>query len=214
MKARSAVLLVVAGLLLLAVAAATGSSGIPTGVGGSDDLGLGNPGGGVLETPPVSSEPIAYGVVLVMIIVAVLALFGAAAVLLALAGLRFRRRRRLVRLARPLDGESIADGDVWLATATRRAMSVLDSRKGGPPADAVVAAWVQLEADAAARGTEREPHQTPTEFTVRLLADHDADDNALRELTKLYHRARFGEPGTVTADDAEAARRALERIAT
>jgi hypothetical protein len=214
MKVRLAVLLVVAGLLLLAVVAATGSSGIPTGVGGADELGLGDPGGEVGQAPPVSSEPIALGVVFVIIIVVVLALFGAGVVLFALAGVRFQRRRRLTRLQRPVDGDVIEGDDVWLITATRRAMSALDKRVGGPPADAVVAAWVQLEADAAARGTEREPHQTPTEFTARLLAEHTADRAALQELKSLYHRARFGKPGNVTAGDATAARRALERLAT
>jgi Domain of unknown function (DUF4129) len=88
----------------------------------------------------------------------------------------------------------------------------MDRQEGGPPSGAVVAAWVELERSAAATGTEREPHQTPTEFTAAIIADHTVDTAALRDLRVLYHRARFGTPGDVTAADAMAARSALEKI--
>jgi hypothetical protein len=77
----------------------------------------------------------------------------------------------------------------------------------------VIAAWVHLEQAAAASGTEREAHQTPSEFTETVLAEHEADSVALHELKAVYQRARFGEPGQVSSADAEAARAALERIA-
>jgi hypothetical protein len=93
-------------------------------------------------------------------------------------------------------------------------VSEMDRRKGGPPSDAVIAAWVQLEEAAAASGTERAPHQTPSEFTETVLCQHNADAEALEDLRRLYHRARFGKPETVTPEDVTAARAALERIGT
>jgi hypothetical protein len=59
------------------------------------------------------------------------------------------------------------------------------------PADAVVAAWLQLEEAAADSGLVRGPAQTPAEFTVTVLGVTHADASATRQLLDLYHRARF-----------------------
>lgn len=213
MKVRLAVLLAVAGMLLLAVVVARGSSGIPVGQGvitGFDGGGWSSPQG---EAAPVDSPPVAVGLGILLLLVGILALFMIAAVVLAFAGWQRLRMRRGMRLALSAADDDVESGQVWLARATRRAMSEMDRRVGGPPSDAVVAAWVRLEEEAAAKGAERQPHQTPTEFAERLLDDLVRDGDALRELKTLYHRARFGKPGSVTDNDAAAARRALERIA-
>src|SRR5688500_15192567 len=182
MKVRVPVLLVVAGLLLLAVLAARGSTGIPTGTPGFGDD---PPASGSAFQPAgteLSSEPFAIGAGVLILLTVMAVLFGLAMVLFVLAGIRFRRRTRM-RVARPPAGQD-ADlaGTEWLATATRKALSEMEQRLGGPPGDAVIAAWVQLERSAAATGIERAPHQTPTEFTTALLDGQTADAQAVDEL--------------------------------
>ncbi|ALG06545.1 DUF4129 domain-containing protein [Kibdelosporangium phytohabitans] len=213
MKVRLPVLLAVAAFLLLAVVAARGSSGIPTGVvepgAGS---GSAASGGAPPEAPPVSSDVFGYGAGVVIVLVFVVAFFGLAILLVALSGIRARRHKRARQ--RGIVADEVVDGaEPWLARAGKRALLELDSKVGGPPSDAVIAAWVQLERSAAETGVERQPHQTPTEFTAAVLAAQNADAEALATLRKLYHRARFGRPGGVTDDDAVLARRALEQIA-
>ena len=68
------------------------------------------------------------------------------------------------------------------------------------PTDAIVAAWLALEAAASASGVVREPAETPTEFTVDVLAATSADPGATRDLLALYHRARFSAAGVTRAD--------------
>jgi hypothetical protein len=211
MKVRLPVLLAVAAFLVLAVVAARGSSGIPRGTADLDAGFTPGSGGPPVGTPPISSEPIAYGAGVLILIVTAAVLFGLAILLVALSGIRFYRQKRM-RLRTVVSDETVDSVEPWLARATERALSEMDRKVGGPPSDAVIAAWVQLEESAAETGVERRPHQTPTEFTAAVLAGQNADEQALRTLRTLYHRARFGQPGNVTEDDARAARRALESI--
>lgn len=81
------------------------------------------------------------------------------------------------------------------------------------PADAVTAAWLELERAAASSGVERRPSATPTEFTTTVLDATHADPTATRTLLGLYHRARFAPHAVIGAGDVAAARRSLERIA-
>ena len=68
-------------------------------------------------------------------------------------------------------------------------------RTAARPADAVIAAWVQLEAAAERSGVPRDPASTPTEFTVVVLDRTPVDPATTRILLRLYLRARFsGEP--------------------
>jgi hypothetical protein len=76
----------------------------------------------------------------------------------------------------------------------------------------VIAAWLELERAAEESDHGREAHQTPTEFTDALVAEHAAIQRAVGELRTLYHRARFGRPGEVGQQEAEAARLALDEI--
>ena len=62
---------------------------------------------------------------------------------------------------------------------------------GGVPRNAVVAAWSRFEEQAARAGLGRQRWETSTEFTLRLLEHVHADDQSVRRLASLYHRARF-----------------------
>ncbi len=85
-------------------------------------------------------------------------------------------------------------------------------RREGEPSDAVVAAWVALEAAALRSGVPRDPAATPTEFAVEVLDRTAADRTATRSLLAAYHRVRFsGLP--VTVDDVERAAADLRQVA-
>lgn len=215
MRDRLPALLVVAAMLVLAVAAARGESAVPRGA----------PLGTVVEPPESAVGPspeagernffldllggITAGVFLLL--AAVMLLIFLAGALAMLAGIR-RRRGRLARfyMDEPRRDDLPSGGSpADLVEAARAARVELSRRAGGPPADAIIAAWLVLE-DAAARG--RAAHETPTEFTARVVAEQDLDGAAVAELRLLYHRARFGPPGQVTEADAAAASEALRRI--
>ncbi|MGH8773715.1 MAG: DUF4129 domain-containing protein [Jiangellaceae bacterium] len=97
--------------------------------------------------------------------------------------------------------EAADEGAARLAAAAR-----------GQAGDAVVACWMALEDAASACGTPRGAAQTPTEFTVDLLARYDADADAVNGLLRLYQQARFG-LAPVADSAAREARAALQRIA-
>ncbi|WP_152192973.1 DUF4129 domain-containing protein [Georgenia satyanarayanai] len=84
---------------------------------------------------------------------------------------------------------------------------------GGEPGDAVIAAWLELEAAAASSGVERAPSDTPTELTTAVLDATSADAGATRGLLRLYHRARFAPHSVLTAEDVTEAGRCLELLA-
>jgi len=80
------------------------------------------------------------------------------------------------------------------------------------PSDAVVAGWLAFEQFAARKGWVREPHETTTEFTARLLAASPAPPGPVATLRGLYQKVRFG--GQVpTDDDVAQAQQALVDIA-
>jgi hypothetical protein len=80
------------------------------------------------------------------------------------------------------------------------------------PHDGVILAWLAFEEAAARHGMERNPAQTPTEFTANLLERSpipSADTDGLRGL---YLRARFSHLPTLDKDSRQA-RLHLVRIA-
>ncbi|KGM12105.1 hypothetical protein N869_00540, partial [Cellulomonas bogoriensis 69B4 = DSM 16987] len=85
-------------------------------------------------------------------------------------------------------------------------------RRTTAPGDAVVAAWVALEAAAERTGILRDRASTPTEFTVTVLDRTDVDPQATRTLLDLYLQARFGRTA-LTDEDVAAASTALQTLA-
>lgn len=208
-------LLVGAGLVLVALAA-RGTSPIPF-----DGTLI-----GPAPVPPAASaeseESRAEGVVgvvggslvallVVLLCVLVVASLGAALMMLGPRRERVRRESGAVAVA-PDDAEDGRPGAELLLTGARKALVELRGRPPGPPSDAVVAAWLNLEEAAAAGGAPRQDHETPTEFTGALLARYEVDTEAAATLRGLYQRARFGAPERVSDEDAASAERALERV--
>ena len=96
-----------------------------------------------------------------------------------------------------------------LRTGIELALQVLDEQR--EPADAIVRAWLGLQETAEESGIVRQPAETPTEFTSRILSRAFADDRAVRTLLRLYLRTRFGDH-PVTTDDVAAVRAALQEL--
>ena len=96
-----------------------------------------------------------------------------------------------------------------LRTATAHAETLL--RDGEHSPDAIIAAWLALEEAAGRSGATRAPAQTPTEFTIEVLAATPATPAAVTELLGLFHLARFAHTET-TADNIAAARTALRQL--
>lgn len=119
--------------------------------------------------------------------------------------LRFNRRGRRpdVRwdLAEPTGHEELAE----VVDEGLRALQT------GRVADAIIACWVKLEEAAAAVGVVRDPAETATELTARVLHRHDVSIVAIDTLLDLYREARYSEHGMGDVSRA-AAQSALARV--
>ena len=82
----------------------------------------------------------------------------------------------------------------------------------GPPRNAIVACWMQLEHDAAAAGLGRVASETAAEYAARVVAAASVDPGPIGELAALYREARFSRH---ELDDVHRARAlaALDRVA-
>ncbi|WP_091037180.1 DUF4129 domain-containing protein [Microbacterium oxydans] len=60
------------------------------------------------------------------------------------------------------------------------------------PGDSIVAAWVGLEESATDAGAGRAPHETPSEFTVRIIGRRAGIAADVVGLLRLYEQVRFG----------------------
>jgi hypothetical protein len=81
----------------------------------------------------------------------------------------------------------------------------------GAPRDGIVGCWLHLEEAVAAAGVLRDPAETSSEFTVRVLRTLDLDPRAVADLAALYREARFsGHPMPESARTT--ARETLQRI--
>lgn len=158
------------------------------------------------EIEPIELPPWLGSAVATVLIVAVLALL--AAMLRRLLASRAQAPRGPLPEVAGRAGEA-ADTPPDLTDALAEAEVSL--RATTAPRDAVVGAWVALEAGAAELGTARLASQTPTEFTVELLSRSNADPAAVAALRAVYLTARFS-PEPVTAEAVERAATALERI--
>ncbi|WP_026422802.1 DUF4129 domain-containing protein [Actinokineospora inagensis] len=206
MSPRLSTLPVAAALLLLAAAAARGTSAIPAGPATAapstarDEVVSS-------ATPAPTANPFldfvgGIGTGLLLLAVATMLLIGLTGFLMG-----FTRRRRVRPVlpdlqlpphSAPPDGTATATA---LATAAHNARLRLTAAPAVPTADAIIAAWLELEQTAATLGTPRAPHQTPTEFATALLTAHQADEPALTTLRHAYHRARFAHTPTFTPAD-------------
>jgi hypothetical protein len=63
----------------------------------------------------------------------------------------------------------------------------------GTPSNAIVACWLALEQTAALAGVPRRATETPSEFTVRVLAAAAVSEPVLGRLADLYREARFSQ---------------------
>jgi uncharacterized protein DUF4129 len=222
MRSRLPALVAIVALVMLAAVVARGTSAVPVGEGRPLLGFLGIPR---IELPELSGSEsggtsvlggwsATLALVIVLMPLALLAMAIVAAVVLALVAARRRRRRIALPSVLPDEGGS-SDGTelaARLERAAREARAIMERHRGGPPADAVVAAWVRLEAEAAGIGAARLAHQTPTEFAEAVRAAHGAIGTPLEELRGLYQRARFGTSGTVGPAEENAARAALDEI--
>lgn len=96
-----------------------------------------------------------------------------------------------------------------LRSGIELALQLLDDQR--EPADAIVRAWLGLQETAEQSGIVRQPAETATEFTSRILSRAVVDDRAVRTLLRLYLRTRFGDH-PVTSDDVAAVRKALQEL--
>ena len=209
--------LALAALLLLAVVAARGATSITL-----DPLRL-TPKAPTTTTAAPTTEPqlpagLPGPVSYLTLLLGIVGLLLSAAAVVSLLTL-IRRRHRVRTIVSPQGSDKPVDGGAYgsvapLVQAGRQALIGLRAREGGPPSDRVIAAWLSLEHAATETGTERQPHETPTEFVGSVLAGHDVNPEALDDLRRLYGRARFGREGGMTDADAEAAGDALDRIIT
>jgi len=67
----------------------------------------------------------------------------------------------------------------------------IDLLLSGEPRNAIVAAWLSLETAAAATGLPRDPAETSTEYTARVIGTWAVDRDRLADLAALYREARF-----------------------
>ena len=108
----------------------------------------------------------------------------------------------------PIEPESEPDTPA-LRSDIELALQMLDEQR--EPADAIVRAWLGLQETAEESGIVRQPAETATEFTSRILSRAVVDDRAVRTLLRLYLRTRFGDH-PVTSDDVAAVRMALQEL--
>ncbi|NOL44746.1 DUF4129 domain-containing protein [Kribbella sandramycini] len=133
-----------------------------------------------------------------------------AAAVAALIGLLLYRVLRRVKLpdAPPPDPD-------WERVATEKLAEAIDSGLAlidtGHATDAVIACWVALEQAAASAGVTRDPAETPTEFTVRVLGVEGVSEPDLTRLGALYREARYSTHGS-TEESRSEARAALLRL--
>lgn len=150
---------------------------------------------------------------LVIAVIGALLVIGVALLVRRIRAMRERRAPHEIDSAVPdieLGGDVLDGATPALREGVRRAAQVLEDEV--PPGDAVIAAWVALEASAERSGLVRDRAETATEFTVEVLDATRADPVATRALLQLYLAARYSEH-VLTPVDVARARESLAAIA-
>jgi hypothetical protein len=130
------------------------------------------------------SDPSPFLIALVQIVLVLSAAIVLAVLIRVLIGLW--RRPRITLHEDP--AFEIPDVPVELLRSAEQRVSML---RTGTPRNAIVAAWLDLETTVAATGLPRDPAETSTEFTERVIGTWDIDRLRLGDLAALYREARF-----------------------
>lgn len=166
---------------------------------------------GLAERLPIQTQRWLY--LLVITVVGALLVIAVAVLVKRIRAMLARRGPHEADAAAPdveLGGDVLDDARPALRDGVRRASQVLEDDV--PPGDAVIAAWVALEASAERSGLVRDRAETATEFTVEVLDATRADPDATRALLQLYLAARYSEH-VLTPQDVARARSSLAAIA-
>ncbi|WP_289018620.1 DUF4129 domain-containing protein [uncultured Ornithinimicrobium sp.] len=206
-----AVLLTVAGLVLLLWGSGQGSSFVaePQGTWGPPpirlpelpDLVSGEQPGDEITDAEGAPEGAERVIDLVLLFYAAVVVAG---VLLVLRALLRRDRRERDPVEEP-DEELLALLDASGEEVRYRALTE------GDPRNAVVACWVALEDAVDRSGLSTDPSETAAELTTRVLGRWQVDPAAIIDLSEAYREARFSRH-PVTEEQRRAAVDALERI--
>lgn len=207
-------------VLLAAWAASIGPSRVLTGPGPSP---AGTPTESVRTTPPAGTvEPgsvderrstppwvqvLALLVDVAVAVVVVVLLLRYVVVPIGRARVRLRRERLRRRRGGPEsdDFALLQPADVVARAMLEDADAQREElRLVGTPRNAVVACWHRFETQAAAAGVSRQPWETSSEYTMRVLDLVDAHQPAVSRLGALYREARFSEHELTEAHRAEA----------
>lgn len=104
-----------------------------------------------------------------------------------------RERHRPEPRPTQVDFDVLEDPDELVDEMRDDAADQLALLLAGTPRNAIVACWDRFEEQAERVGLARQPWETSSEFTLRLLDFVSADGGAVARLELLYHEARFSE---------------------
>ena len=125
---------------------------------------------------------------LLLVQVVLVVVFCMMLVVLAQMLIAFARKPRITRHDEPtFEVPSVPEE---LLVSARERIRLLET---GEPRNAIVAAWLNLESSAASTGLPRDPAETSSEYTARVLATWDVDPARLDDLAALYREARFSQ---------------------
>ena len=132
-------------------------------------------------------------------------------VAVAVAAVAYLIGRLLWRTVRAVTIEHLADPEDWeLAAPTGRDELVdavdegLAELREGPVGDTIIACWVRLENGVAEAGVGRDPWETPSELTARVLDRLAVPSAATLRLLALYRTARYSDHPLGEAERLEA----------
>ncbi len=95
-----------------------------------------------------------------------------------------RRRRR------PVDFDALDD---VAASISADAAAQQEALRRGEPRNAIVECWLRVESSIVDAGIARDPSDTSTELTQRVLESQNLDPSAIATLASLYREARFSD---------------------